>query len=65
MSAYELMCLPLPDPAKVKTALKVGRTMEQAVRIGFGLPILEEQDPQIVKNNNLEEHTDVGEGCCT
>lgn len=65
VSAYELMQLPLPDPKKVRTALTDGYTMEQAVRIGFGLPILEKQDPRIVKNKNLEEHTNVGEGCCT
>lgn len=65
VSAYELMCLPMPDPKKVKAALNAGRSMEQAVRLGFGLPILEKQDPKIVKKKNLEEHRNVGEGCCT
>lgn len=65
VSAYELMCLPMPDPKKVKTAINAGHSMEQAVRLGFGLPILEKQDPKIVKKKNLEEHRDVGEGCCT
>lgn len=65
VSAYELMQLPLPDPKKVRTALRDRHTMEQAVRIGFGLPILKKQDPRIVKNKNLEEHTNVGEGFCT
>lgn len=60
VSAYELMCLPMPDPKKVEAALKAGRSMEQAVRLGFGLP----ENIPILKNNKLEEHTDVGERCC-
>ena len=64
VSAYELMQLPLPNPKKVRTARKHGYTMEQAVRIGFGLPILEKQDPRIAKDKNMEERTDVGAGFC-
>lgn len=37
VSSYELSNLPLPDPVVLKNALKEGRTIEQAVRIGFGL----------------------------
>ena len=65
VSAYELMCLPLPDPNKVKAALKSGGSMEKAVRAGFGLPIFDDQKLQITENNNLEEYKNVGEGCCT
>lgn len=64
VSAYELTCLPMPDPKKVKATINAGCSMEQAVRVGFGLPIFDEQKSQIMKNNNLEEHRDVGEGCC-
>lgn len=64
VSAYELMCLPMPDPKKVKVAINAGRSMEQAVRLGFGLPILEKEDSSMLKKNKREEHTDVGERCC-
>lgn len=65
VSAYELMCLPLPDPAKVKAALKVGQTMEHAVRIGFGLSILEKQTPRAKKKKSMEEYANAGAGFCT
>ena len=64
VSAYELMRLPLPDPKRVEVSLKAGYGMEGAVRIGFGLPIFDDQKLQIMKNNNLEEHTDVREDRC-
>lgn len=64
VSAYELMCLPMPDPQKVAAAVDEGYPMEQAVRIGFGLPIFDDKNPQSMKNNNLEEYENVGEGCC-
>lgn len=64
VSAYELMRLPLPDPKRVEVSLKAGYGMEGAVRIGFGLPIFDDQKLQIMKNNNLEEHTAVREDRC-
>lgn len=65
VSAYELMRLPLPDPHKIEAALKSGKNMEEAVRVGFGLPIFDDQKLQLSENNNLGEYKNVGEDCCT
>ena len=37
VSSYELNNLPLPDPSILKNELNLGRSIEQATRIGFGL----------------------------
>lgn len=57
VSAYELMQLPLPDPQAVIGALSNGYDIENAVRLGFGLPVLINQ--QHITNRTTEGTVDV------